>query len=129
MKTFNTTIGKLYDIEQSIIKAGVMTMEFSRKGSFSIARNMKKFTDELDEYKRQRSELIKQYSGGEDSINPDHENWKEFVKEYTLLSSVDVSIDINTIVEDDLPEQATPFVCTLLDFMIEEMDVEKTKED
>ena len=128
MKTFNTTIGKLYDIEQSIIKAGVMTMEFSRKGSFSIARNMKKFTDELDEYKRQRVELIKQYSGGEESISPEHENWEEFVKEYTSLSSVDVTIDINTIVEDDLPEHATPFVCTLLDFMIEETDVE-TKED
>lgn len=128
MKTFSTTIGKLYDIEQSIINAGVMTMEFSRKGSFSIARNMKKFTDELEEYKRQRAELIKQYSGGEESISPEHENWEEFVKEYTSLSSVDVSIDINTIVEDDLPEQATPFVCTLLDFMIEETDVE-TKED
>ena len=41
MKTFNTTMEELYNLEQSIIKAGVMNMSFSRKGSFSISRNIK----------------------------------------------------------------------------------------
>lgn len=56
MKTYNTTIGHLYDIEQEIIKSGVMNMSFSRKGSFSIARNLKKLTSSSRLIKRR--ELI-----------------------------------------------------------------------
>ena len=82
MKTFNTTMGELYDLEQSIIKAGVMNMSFSRKGSFSISRNMKKIANELEEYKTQRAELIKQYSDGSDSIGPDSPHWAEFLTEF-----------------------------------------------
>ena len=119
MKKFSTTIGNLYDIEQSILGSGVMNMAFSRKGGLSVSRNMKKFESELEEYKKQRSELIKQYSGGNDSINPDCEGWDEFIKEYAELSSVEVSVDINTIEDGDLPEKATPFLCSVLDFMIE----------
>ena len=127
MKQFNTTIGKLYDIEQAILAKDIMNMSFSRKGGFSVARNMKKFTAELEDYKKQRSDLIKQYSDGADTIGPDNEKWDDFLKEYNDLNSVDVSIDINTIGEEDLPETATPFMCTLLDFMIE--DTVESKEE
>lgn len=124
MKTFNTTLGQLYDIEQSIIKNGVVNMLFSRKGSFSIARNLKKLTSELETYKEERANLIKQYSGDSDSINPENPRWNEFYKEYLELSNVDVSVDINTITEDDFPEQCTPMIYTVLDFMTEDNNKE-----
>lgn len=120
MKTYSTTIGHLYDIEQEIIKSGVMNMSFSRKGSFSIARNLKKLTSELETYKEERANLIKQYSGDSDSINPENPRWNEFYKEYLELSNVDVSVEINTISEEDFPEQCTPMVYTVLDFMTED---------
>ncbi len=120
MKTFNTTLGQLYDIEQSIIKNGVVNMLFSRKGSFSIARNLKKLTSELETYKEERANLIKQYSGDSDSINPENPHWDEFYKEYLELSNVDVSVEINTISEEDFPEQCTPMIYTVLEFMTED---------
>lgn len=120
MKTFNTTLGQLYDIEQSIIKNGVVNMLFSRKGSFSIARNLKKLTSELETYKEERANLIKQYSGDSDSINPENPHWDEFYKEYLELSNVDVSVEINTISEEDFPEQCIPMIYTVLEFMTED---------
>lgn len=120
MKTFNTTLGQLYDIEQSIIKNGVVNMLFSRKGSFSIARNLKKLTSELETYKEERANLIKQYSGDSDSINPENPHWDEFYKEYLELSNVDVSVEINTISEEDFPERCTPMIYTALEFMTED---------
>lgn len=120
MKTFNTTLGQLYDIEQFIIKNGVVNMLFSRKGSFSIARNLKKLTSELETYKEERANLIKQYSGDSDSINPENPHWDEFYKEYLELSNVDVSVEINTISEEDFPEQCTPMIYTVLEFMTED---------
>lgn len=120
MKTYNTTIGHLYELEQEIIKSGVMNMPFSRKGSFSIARNLKKLTSELETYKEGRANLIKQYSGGSDSINPENPCWDEFYKEYLELSNVDASVEINTISEEDFPEQCTPMIYTVLEFMTED---------
>lgn len=120
MKTFTTTIGELYDLEQAILKSGAMNMSFSKKASFSIARNLKKMSAELEEYKTQRSELIKEYSGGNDTIGPESERWSEFVPQFTSLNGVEVAIEINTITTEDFPETATPFVCALLEFMIEE---------
>lgn len=120
MKTFNTTLGQLYDIEQSIIKNGVVNMSFSRKGSFSIARNLKKITNELETYKEERSKLIKQYAGDSDSINPDNPNWTQFYTEYKELSDVEVSLEINTITEEDFPEECTPMTYVTLEFMTED---------
>ena len=95
-------------------------MSFSRKGSFSIARNLKKLTSELETYKEERANLIKQYSGDSDSINPENPRWDEFYKEYLELSNVDVSVEINTISEEDFPEQCTPMIYTALEFMTED---------
>ena len=128
MKTFNTTMGELYDLEQSIIKAGVMNMSFSRKGSFSISRNMKKIANELEEYKAQRGELIKQYSDGSDSIGPDSPHWAEFLTEFQSLSSVATEISRNTVTQEDFPEEITPVTCVLLEFMLED-EKEESKED
>ena len=69
-----------------------MNMSFSRKGSFSISRNMKKIANELEEYKTQRAELIKQYSDGSDSIGPDSPHWAEFLTEFQSLSSVSIPL-------------------------------------
>ncbi len=121
MKTFVTTIGKLYEIEQSIIKTGIVNMSFSRKGSFSVARNLKKISSELETYKEERSKLIKQYSGESDSIGPDNPHWAEFYKEFVELSNVEVSIEINTITEEDFPVECTPMVYVTLEFMTEDI--------
>lgn len=120
MKNYTTTIGELYDLEQAILKSGAMNMSFSKKASFSIARNLKKMSAELEEYKTQRSELIKEYSGGGETISPESERWGEFIPQFNSLNSVEVSLEINTIMTDDFPETATPFVCALLEFMLEE---------
>lgn len=124
MKTFVTSIGKLYEIEQSIIKNGIVNMSFSRKGSFSVARNLKKISSELETYKEERSKLIKQYSGESDSISPDNPHWNEFYKEFVELSNVDVSIEVNTIAEEDFPAECTPMVYITLEFMTEDNNKE-----
>ena len=124
MKTFVTSIGKLYEIEQSIIKNGIVNMSFSRKGSFSVARNLKKISSELETYKEERSKLIKQYSGESDSISPDNPHWNEFYKEFIELSNVDVSIEVNTITEEDFPAECTPMVYITLEFMTEDNNKE-----
>ena len=120
MKTFTTTIGELYDLEQAILKSGAMNMSFSKKASFSIARNLKKMSSDLEEYKTLRSELIREYSGGSETISPESERWGDFLPQFNSLNGVEVAIEINTITTEDFPETATPFVCALLEFMIEE---------
>ena len=127
MKKLKVTVGELYNIEQSILAADVMKMMFSRKGSLCLLRNMKKMESELEEFKSKRTELIKEYSNGNDSISPESERWGEFVTPYNELASVEVSVEINTIAIDDLPEQITPVVCGLLECMIN--DSEEEKED
>lgn len=130
MKTFNTTIGHLYDLEQSIIRAEIVNMSFSRKGSFSIARNLKKISNELETYKDERSKLIKQYAGETaESINPDNPHWAEFYKEFLEMSNVEVSLEINTIVEDDFPTECTPMTYVNLEFMTEENEDNNIKEE
>lgn len=97
MKKLKVTVGELYNIEQSILAADVMKMMFSRKGSLCLLRNMKKMESELEEFKSKRTELIKEYSNGNDSISPESERWSEFVTAYNELASVEASVEINTI--------------------------------
>ena len=120
MKQLNTTLGELYNIRTSLIRHDVVSLEFSRKGGLSVARNLKKIDDELTEYMKQRDELIKKYSEDGTSMSKDNPNWDAFISEYDELNSVESSIDINTITEDDLPENCSPALCLAIEFMFDE---------
>ena len=119
MKKFNTTLGQLYNIRQSIFNNDIVNMSFSRKGSLSVARNLKKIDEELTEYSKERDELIRKYSEDGTTMDKSNPKWDEFVEEFNSISSVETSIDINTIVENDLPENCSPASCLVLEFMIE----------
>ena len=119
MKKFNTTLGELYNIRKSIFNNDIVNMEFSRKGSLSVARNLKKIDEELTEYSKERDELIRKYSEDGTTMDKSNPKWDEFVEEFNSISSVETSIDINTIVENDLPENCSPASCLVLEFMIE----------
>lgn len=120
MKQFNTTLGELYNIRTSLIRHDVVSLEFSRKGGLSVARNLKKIDDELSEYTKERDALIKKYSEDGTSMSKDNPNWEAFISEYDELNSVESSFEINTITEDDLPNNCSPALCLALDFMIED---------
>ena len=119
MKKFNTTLGQLYNIRQSILNNDIINMAFSRKGSLSVARNLKKIDEELTEYSKERDELIRKYSEDGTTMDKSNPKWDEFVEEFNSISSVETSIDINTIMENDLPENCSPASCLVLEFMIE----------
>ena len=104
MKKFNTTLGELYNIRQSILNNDIIHMAFSRKGGLSVARNLKKIDEELTEYNNERDSLIRKYSEDGTSMDKSNPKWDEFVEEFNSISSVETSIDINTIVENDLPD-------------------------
>ena len=119
MKKFNTTLGELYNIRQSILNNDIIHMAFSRKGGLSVARNLKKIDEELTEYNNERDSLIRKYSEDGTSMDKSNPKWDEFVVEFNSISSVETSMDINTITEDDLPENCSPAECLALEFMIE----------
>lgn len=119
MKKFNTTLGQLYNIRQSILNNDIIHMAFSRKGGLSVARNLKKIDEELTEYSKERDELIRKYSEDGTTMDKSNPKWDEFVEEFNSISSVETSMDINTITENDLPENCSPASCLVLEFMIE----------
>ena len=119
MKKINTTLGQLYNIRQSILNNDIIHMAFSRKGGLSVARNLKKIDEELTEYSKERDELIRKYSEDGTTMDKSNPKWDEFVEEFNSISSVETSMDINTITEDDLPENCSPAECLALEFMIE----------
>lgn len=120
MKEFKTTLGELDKKVQELNMSGIVSMKFSRRGNVSVARNMSKIVSELEDYNNQKKELIEKYTDGKESINPQDANWEEFKKEFDELGSVEAVININVIAVEDLPEDATPLVCSILDFMIKE---------
>lgn len=119
MKKFVTTLGDLFNLRQSIISNKIVDLAFSRKGGLSVARNLKKIDDELSEYTKSRDELIRKYSE-DGSMNSSHPKWDEFIEQYNSLSSVEASIEINTITENELPDDITPAACLAINFMIED---------
>lgn len=119
MKTYTTTLNKLFDIRQLINNNNIMSLAFSGKVALSIARNLKKIDEELIEYSNERDSLIRKYSEDGTTMDKSNPKWDEFVEEFNSISSVETSIDINTITEDDLPENCSPAECLALEFMIE----------
>ena len=119
MKTYTTTLNKLFDIRQLINNNNIMSLAFSGKVALSIARNLKKIDEELTEYSNERDSLIRKYSEDGTTMDKSNPKWDEFVEEFNSISSVETSIDINTITEDDLPENCSPAECLALEFMIE----------
>lgn len=122
MKKYITTLSKLFDIRQLIANNGILDLAFSRKAGLSVARNIKKIDNELAEYDKSRDELIRKYSDNGVTMNRSNPNWNEFIKEFNEIGSVEASLEINTITDDDLPENITPSACMAIDFMIEEED-------
>ena len=120
MKKFNTTLGELFNIRNTAFTNEIMGMNFSRKGGLSVARNLKKIDEELSEYTKERDALIKKYSDDGTTMSKYNPNWDKFVSEFISISSVEASIEINTITEDDLPENCSPVACLALGFMIED---------
>lgn len=119
MKTYKTTLGDLFNLRQTLIKNDIINQSFSRKGGLSVARNLKKIDAELEEFTKKRDDLIREYSDT-GTMDPSNPKWGEFITQYNSLSSVEASIEINTITEDELPEDITPVACISIDFMIEE---------
>lgn len=119
MKTYKTTLGDLFNLRQTLIKNDIINQSFSRKGGLSVARNLKKIDAELEEFTKKRDDLIREYSDT-GTMDPSNPKWGEFITQYNSLSSVEASIEINTITEDELPEDITPAACISIDFMIEE---------
>ena len=119
MKTYTTTLNKLFDIRQLINNNNIMSLAFSGKVALSIARNLKKIDEELTEYSNERDSLIRKYSEDGTTMDKSNPKWDEFVEEFNSISSVETSMDINTITEDDLPENCSPAECLALEFMIE----------
>ena len=119
MKKYNTTLGDLFNPSQEITLNNITNLAFSRKGGLSVARNIKKINDELAEYIKERDKIILKYSST-GTINAQSPNWEEVKKELNEIGSVEVSIDLNVITEDDLPADITPAVCMAIEFMIEE---------
>lgn len=122
MKKFNVTLGGLFNIRQAIVDNDIINLPFSRKGALAMARNMKKIDAELVEYGKERDELIRKYSDGGTSMDKSNPKWEEFVSEFNAISSVEATIDLNLISEDDLPENCSPAVCLVVDFMMDDKD-------
>ena len=120
MKTITKTLNELNALNEMIGSQNIMQMSFSKKANLSIARNVRKIQDELKEYIDKRTDLIHKYTNGSDSITRDNPKWNDFIEELKELGSVDATLNINTITFEDLPDNATPMVCALLDFMIED---------
>lgn len=125
MKAYNTTLGGLFTIRQNMMEHDIVNQPFTRKGGLAMARNMKKIDAELEEYCNSRDELIRKYSDGGSSMDRTNPHWDEFVTEFNEISSVETSININTITENDLPENISPAACLAIDFMIEEQTAEE----
>lgn len=89
-------------------------------GGLSVARNIKKIDNELAEYDKSRDELIRKYSDNGVTMNRSNPNWNEFIKEFNEIGSVEASLEINMITDDDLPENITPSACMAIEFMIED---------
>ena len=121
MKEFNSTTGTVFNIFFAFKQSGIMDLKFPRKGSLSVYRNMSKMEEELKTYIDQRNNLVKEYAEeGTESVTRDNPRWDEFQKECEQLDSVEVKMEINTITIDDLPEDITPAMVSILNFMIEE---------
>lgn len=118
MKKYITTLSKLFDIRQLIANNGILDLAFSRKAGLSVARNIKKIDNELAEYDKSRDELIRKYSDNGVTMNRSNPNWNEFIKEYNEIGSVEASLEINMITDDDLPENITPSACMAIDFKV-----------
>lgn len=125
MKKLEITTGKLYDMYVGIISTNIMKLDFSRRGALVICRNLKKIETELSEYISARQKLIEEYKIGDESYI-DHTNprFDDFMVNLCNINSVDVTLDINTITEEDLPDNISVEQVLLLDLMI----CENTKE-
>ena len=119
MKKYTTTLSKLFDVRQLIASNGILDLAFSHKAGLSIARNIKKINEELVEYDKSRDELIRKYSDDGVTMNRSNPNWDKFIKEFNEIGSIEAQLEINTITDDDLPENITPSACLTIEFMIE----------
>ena len=119
MKKLNMNMGELYTKYVALMSVGVIKLKFSRSGALSVYRNVKKIEEELSDYINERQKLIVEYKTGDnDVVDNTNPKWNDFLKELNELISVEISLEINTIHEDDLPENLSVEQISVLEFMV-----------
>lgn len=119
MKKLNMNMGELYTKYVALMSVGVIKLKFSRSGALSIYRNVKKIEEELSDYINERQKLIVEYkTGDKDVVDNTNPKWNDFLKELNDLNSVETSLELNTIHEDDLPENLSVEQISVLEFMV-----------
>lgn len=119
MKKLNMNMGELYTKYVALMSVGVIKLKFSRSGALSIYRNVKKIEEELSDYINERQKLIVEYkTGDKDVVDNTNPKWNDFLKELNDLNSVETSLELNTIHEDDLPENLSVEQILVLEFMV-----------
>ncbi len=98
------------------------------KLAYTLARNMKRISDELDAYDEARVKMIKEKYGAEGeagiwTVKP--ENTAAFNEELNQLLDTQVEIDIRRILFEDLPAEMTPLTLMALEYMITEPNPDK----
>ena len=119
MKKLNMNMGELYTKYVALMSVGVIKLKFSRSGALSIYRNVKKIEEELSDYINERQKLIVEYkTGDKDVVDNTNPKWNDFLKELNDLNSVETSLELNIIHEDDLPENLSVEQISVLEFMV-----------
>jgi len=81
---------QIINMRKSLAK--IANQEVSIDKAFVIARNIKFFNQEIENFDERRNELIKKYSTDKTTVDKDKE--EDFFKELQVLLDVEVEIDL-----------------------------------
>lgn len=85
------------------LNAAYLNLTFKEGGVMNAAENINKLKPLLETILTCKSQLIKKYNKGKESISIDHPNWDNFLNEFnkSLLKETDVS-ELNKIKKTDI---------------------------
>ena len=114
---------KIFEAEINLqAMASIMQEKMPRKASMAVAKNLRKYNDELKEYFEQKNELVRKYGkevDGQYIIEESSDNFKQFLEEIRPLANAEIDIDTMKVTYDELPETISPEALLGLEFMIE----------
>ncbi|MEK6884101.1 MAG: hypothetical protein AABY22_31015 [Nanoarchaeota archaeon] len=91
------------------LNAAYLNLTFKEGGVMNAAENINKLKPLLDTILTCKSQLIKKYNKGQETISADHPKWRDFLDEFNknLLKEADVS-ELNKIKKTDIYLQNIP---------------------
>lgn len=113
------------------LHSALLIVPFKTEALLNVAENINKLKVHLDSILTMKNKLIRQLTGGEETIGSNHKNWTKFVTEYNKVIVQEVELaGITKIKKEsiDLANAPTPpegkkinlqgFIATLLAFNV-----------